>query len=71
MSRTVRECFRAFLTEQQVPSIITLDVLSYAGKSVSGLANDMSQTCKILSRMLLDFIDDDASRQRNKLIETE
>ncbi len=43
----------------------TLEVLTYAGEAVSGLAYNMSQTCKILSKMILDFIDDDASRQRS------
>ena len=43
----------------------TLEVLTYAGEAVPGLAYNMSQTCKILSKMILDFIDDDALQQRS------
>ena len=45
--------------------------MAYAEEIPSGRAYDMSQTCRILSKMLLDFIDDDASRQRNELIKAE
>ena len=63
------------MTKEQYETLNTicsaLEVLTHAGEAVSGLAYDMSQTCRILSKMLLDFINDDASRQRNELIKAE
>ena len=57
------------MTKDQYETLNTicsaLEVLTYAGEAVSGLAYNMSQTCKILCKMILDFIDDDASRQRS------